>query len=108
MISNQHLFHLLPDLYTEDDSAKSSGLTADLMDFTPISQFTPTTVWLYPDQTSQMVMIPINPDTVCEGGEMFEVELTNVDVGVLGTHSTAEVTIVDNDRKFSFDLFIEG
>ena len=55
-----------------------------------------------------MVMIPINPDTVCEDDEMFEVGLTNVGVGVLGTPSTAEVTIADNDRKFSFDLFIEG
>ncbi len=57
-----------------------------------------------PGNTSATITIRINQDTLAEGNETFQVQLTSVAGGAtLGTPNVATVTIVDDESAFQFD-----
>jgi subtilisin family serine protease len=49
-------------------------------------------------ETTKTVTIPIIDDSYAEGNETFTVNLSNASGAILGTRTTATVTIVDNDN----------
>ncbi|MCZ6691905.1 MAG: hypothetical protein O7H41_20145 [Planctomycetota bacterium] len=77
------------DFATTDDTATSPA------DFTATSG---TLSWADGDSTSQTFTVDISDDTLAESDEAFDLDLSNpIGGAVLGTQSSAVVTIADND-----------
>jgi hypothetical protein len=55
------------------------------------------TLHFAPSETSKTITVPIVDDSYAEGSENFTISLTNPAGAVLGTPSTATVTITDNE-----------
>ncbi|GGK70049.1 cell wall-binding repeat-containing protein [Ornithinimicrobium pekingense] len=75
------------------DYATSAGTATAGADYTQTSG----TLTFAPGTTAQSITVPIIDDTVVEGPETVQVTLSNATGGVLGTPSTATLTITDDD-----------
>ena len=78
-----------------------SGTASERMDFTPVFR----TLTFAAGETSKTVNIPIIDDAFNEGDETFNVTIGNTTGAVLGTPSSATVTIVDNETSTAVTLY---
>ena len=60
--------------------------------------------WLANDAAAKSIVIPMLDDALAEGDEVFTISLNTPTGAVLGTPSTATVTIIDNDAAAGSEL----
>jgi len=79
--------------------ATANGTATAGSDYTAVDQ----TVTFAAGETSKTVSVPVTDDSSIEGNETVQLSLSSPSAGVmLGSPSTATLTIVDNDRAFAF------
>ena len=89
-----YFLNFIIDFYTDSSTTN---------DFTETVINNPATLkWSATDSNgvAKSIAVPINNDDICESTETFEVHLTNVFGGTLGTQTSATVSIIDDDCKF--------
>jgi surface protein len=78
------------------DYATSNGTATAGEDYTATSG----TLTFVPGDTSESFSVPVTSDESYEGDETFTVTLTNPSEAILGTPSSAQVTITDDDLAY--------
>ena len=78
-----------------------SGTASERSDFNPVFR----TITFAAGETSKTVNVPLIDDAFNEGDETFNVTLGNATGAVLGSPSSATVTILDNETSSAVTLF---